>query len=308
MQHKRPPLPAVILILLVIAAGIYYGIRSLNNDENGQLSASGTIESVVVNISPEMAGKVVEVMAGEGQPVKSGEPLLRLDDSLLAAQRSVAQSGVEAARSALLTAQSAYGMAQAQYDAALTAARAQQGSQRLADWSSRTPNWFEQPMWYFSQEEQITAAQIAVDAAREALVQAQTDLDQVIQDLDNADFVAAEAGLSDARMGYLIAKAVDDHAQITGGKVSPEDVKVDLPPQANAYRIKIAIAKTLSGESDILNASQEAFDAAEAELDEAEQAYGDLLTTEAADRVLEPMLRSKSVPRMTSMTAGICAW
>ena len=288
MERNLPPLPVrIVVVLIVLGTLAYFGIRSFNMTDDGQLDASGTIESVTVSVSPEMAGKVVEVLAGEGQPVQAGAPLLQMDGSLLAAQRTVAQSGVESARSALLSAQSAHGLVQAQYDAALTTARAQQGSQRLADWSSRTPNWFEQPMWYFSQEEQISAAQTAVDAAQEALIQNQTDLDQVIQDLDNADFIAAEARLSDARMGYLIAKAVDDHAQITGGKVSPEDVKVDLPPQAPAYRIKIAIAKTLSGESDILTVSQDAFDTAEAELDEAEKAYADLLTSESADRVLE---------------------
>jgi HlyD family secretion protein len=89
-------------------------------------------------------------------------------------------------------------------------------------------------------------------------------------------------------MAYLIAKSVNDHAQITGGKVSPEDVDVKLSPFVpSAYRVKIAIAKDLSGESDILNVTNDSLDAAEAELDEAEKAYDDLLTTESADRVLE---------------------
>ena len=81
MHNRRPPLPAIILVLILIAAGIYYGVRSLNADTDGQLAASGTIESVVVNISPEMAGKVTEVLAEEGQLVKVGDLLLHLDDT-----------------------------------------------------------------------------------------------------------------------------------------------------------------------------------------------------------------------------------
>ncbi|HJS19649.1 MAG TPA: efflux RND transporter periplasmic adaptor subunit [Anaerolineales bacterium] len=287
MQHRRPPLPAIILIVLVIAFGIYYGVRTLNADSTGSLDASGTIEATGLNISVEMAGKVKEVLVNEGQSVKSGDPLFSLDESLLAAQRIVAQSGVESARSALLTAQSAYNMTQAQYDAALTAARAQQGGRRLIDWSSRTPNYFEEPLWYFSQDEQISSAQAGVESAREALEQAQADLDRVTQSLSSSDFVAAETRLSNARIEYLIAKAVDDHAQVSGGKVSPEDIQVKLPPLAPAYRIKIALAKELSGESDLVSASQAALDSADAELSEAEQAYDDLLTTEAAEQVLE---------------------
>jgi multidrug resistance efflux pump len=251
------------------------------------LAASGSIEATTVNVSTEMAGKVEEVLVEEGQPVKIGDPLLTLDDSLLAAQRQVAQSGVDSARSALLTAQSSYDLAQAQYDATLTAARAQEGAQRLSDWSNRAPNWFEQPLWYFSRDEQMIAAQVEVDSALQALQTSQADLERVIQDLNNADFVAAETRLSNARMGYLIAKAVDDHAQLTGGKVRPEDVQVDLPPFAPSYRIKIAIAKTLSGDSDVVTAAQDAFDIAETELNDAEKAYNDLLTTDAAERVLE---------------------
>jgi HlyD family secretion protein len=286
MSHKRPPIPALIVVALFIIITAYFIVTQSFDSDNGALTASGTIESTVVSISPEMAGKVKEVLVEEGQAVKNGDPLLVLDESLLAVEREVALSGVDSAGSALAMAQSAHNLTQAQYDATLTAARAQQGAQRLTDWSSRAPNWFEQPLWYFSRDEQITAAQTEVDASLQTLEQAQADLERVVQDLNNAGFVTAETRLSNARMSYLIAKSVRDHAQLTGGKVSPEDVRVDLPPYAPSYRIRIAIAKTLSGGSDIVTAAQDAFDAADAELDEAEKAYKDLLTTDAADRVL----------------------
>jgi multidrug resistance efflux pump len=278
----------MIVIALLVILSVYFVITQTLEGDNGVLTASGAIEATVVNISPEMAGKVKEVLVEEGQPVRLGDPVLVLDESLLAAQRQVAQSGVDSARAALLTAQSTSDLAQAQYDAALTAARAQEGAGRLIDWNKQTPDWFEQPNWYFSRDEQIIAAQASVEVARQELQQAQADLEKAIQDLDNADFVAAETRLSNARMNYLIAKSVDDRAQITGGKVRPEDVDVDLPSRApSAYRIRIAIAKDLSGESDILNVSQDSLDAATTELDEAEKAYNDLLTSEAAEHVLE---------------------
>jgi multidrug resistance efflux pump len=288
MNHKLPPLPVRIVIgLVVLSTILYYAFRSLTVEASGELKASGTIESVVVNVSPEMPGKVKDVLVDEGQFVRKGDPLLALDDGLLAAQKAVAQSGVDSAHSALLTAESAYAMAQAQYDATLTTARAQQGAARLTDWSNRTPNWFKQPLWYFSQDEQIQAAQAEVESARQALDQARSELERAVQEMGSSDFVEAEAQLSSARMGYLIAKSVHDHAQVTGGKVSPEDVKVDLPPFASSYKIRIAIAKTLSGDSDILTASRGSLDAADEQLDLAQQTYDDLLTTDAADRVLD---------------------
>jgi HlyD family secretion protein len=287
MQHKRPPLPAIILVVLVFAAGIYYGVRALNSNENGNLSASGTIESVVVNVSPQLAGRVKEVIFEEGQPVKKGDPLLTLDESLLAAQREVAQRGVDSAHQALLTAQSAYNLARAQYDATLTTARAQEGNQRLTDWANRTPGQFDQPLWYFSRDEQMTAAQTAVESSQSALQESQAKLESVVKDLNNADFVAAETRLANARVEYLISKAVYSRSQLTGGKVRPEDVNVnlDLPAYVPAYRVKIRIAKALTGDSDVITAANDALDVAEAELEDAQNAYTSLLNTDAADRV-----------------------
>ncbi|HSL42544.1 MAG TPA: efflux RND transporter periplasmic adaptor subunit [Anaerolineales bacterium] len=287
MNHKRPPLPAIIVLALLIIVSAYFIVTQTLGEDDGALTASGTIEATIVNVSPELAGKVKEVLVEEGQPVESGDPLLSLDDSLLAAQRQVVLSGVDAARSASLMARSAYDLAQAQYDATVIGARAELGAQRLADWSARSPNWFEQPLWYFSRDEQIVAAQAEVEAALNGVEQAQAELGRVIQDLNNADFLDAETQLSSARMGYLIAKSVRDHAQLTGGKVSPEDVQVDVPPYAPSYRIRIAIAKTLSGDSDVVSAAQDALDAADVELDQAEDVYSEMLSTEAADHVRE---------------------
>ncbi len=287
MNHKRPPLPVIIVVVLLVIVGAYFIVTRALGDGSGALAASGTIEATTVNLSPEMSGKVKEVLVDEGQPVKKGDPVLTLDETLLNAQRAVAQSGVDSAHSALLNAQNAAALAQAQYDAALTAARAQEGARRLADWNKQKPDYFQQPNWYFSQPEQITAAQTGVDQAQQGLTAAQANLDQVGKDLNNASFIQAETRLSQARTNYLIAKGVHDHAQITGGKVSPESVDIHTSPYAPTYHIKIAIAHKMSGESDILTVAEDDLDAATTELHDAEKAYSDLLGSEAADRVLQ---------------------
>ncbi|HKG54893.1 MAG TPA: efflux RND transporter periplasmic adaptor subunit [Anaerolineales bacterium] len=286
---KRLSRMQMIMIVAFLAAALYFGFRVFSNRDDGKLRASGTIEAVEVNVSPETSGKVQEALADEGQAVKTGDPILRLDESLLTAQRAVAQSGVDSAHNALLTAQGAYNMAQAQYDAAVSSARAQQGAARLTDWLSRTPGQFDQPLWYFSQDEQITAVQAEVDASQQALQQAQSDLDQVVKSLNNSDFVNAESHLADTRISYLVAKSVHDHAQATGGKVNPDDINLpNLPDFAPAYKIKIRIAKGLSSNSgDVIASAQDALDAAQTELKDSQQAYDALLNTDAADRVLK---------------------
>jgi HlyD family secretion protein len=73
---------------------------------------------------------------------------------------------------------------------------------------------------------------------------------------------------------------------LTGGKVSPDDVDLSgLSPFAPAYRIKIHVAKTLSGDSDVVTVANDALDVAETELNDAQKAYDALLNTDAANRV-----------------------
>ena len=278
----------IVMIVAFLVAAIYFGFRVFSNRDDGKLRASGTIEAVEVNISPETSGKVQETLVEEGQAVKTGDPVLRLDDSLLTAQQQVARSGVDSAHNALLTAQGAYNLAQAQYDATVSSARAQQGAARLTDWFSRTPGQFDQPLWYFSQDEQITASQAEADASEQAMQQAQTNLDQVVRSLNNSDFVSAETRLANARISYLVAQSVQTHAQATGGKVSPDDISLpDLPALAPSYRIRIRVAKGLSGDSNVITTAQNSLDAAQTELEDAQQAYDALLNTDAADRVLK---------------------
>ena len=71
MKHKRPPIPVIIILVLAVLVGGYFGIRALLNPASTALTASGTIEAVEVTISPEIGGKVAEVSVDEGAQVKA---------------------------------------------------------------------------------------------------------------------------------------------------------------------------------------------------------------------------------------------
>jgi multidrug resistance efflux pump len=292
MQHKRPPLPAIIVVLLLIATGIYYGIRALNGDGNGNLAASGTIESVVVNVSPEMAGKVKEVLVEEGQTVKAGDTLLSLDESLLAAQRAVALSQFSSAEAGVQAAQEALNTAKSQYQITLSEALAQDKSTRLKDWFTKDPNQFDQPEWYFTRDEQITAAQAKVDATQKAMEDAQANLAKVTQSLEVADFVAAENRVLDARVEYLIADDVNDRAQnsvssdVPVGRYNVTHCGTNDGYFVGNARLTNQIYRC-TGDEYLSDSSQAIYDQAKAELNSAQQAYDDLLSTHAADQLLQ---------------------
>ncbi|HLO28854.1 MAG TPA: biotin/lipoyl-binding protein, partial [Anaerolineales bacterium] len=209
---QRRIIPIIILVVLLIAAGVYYGVRVLNSSQDGQLRASGTIESTVVNVSPETSGKVAQVLVQEGQAVKTGDPLLVLDDSVLKAQRAVAASQLDSAKAGVQSAQNALTTAKSQYQITLEAALAQGKKTRLQDWFS-DPDLFDQPGWYYTRAEQIQAMQAQVDLAQKALSDAQANLDTISQSLEQAHFLQAEQRLLDARLAYLVASDVNYHAQ-----------------------------------------------------------------------------------------------
>ncbi len=86
-----------IVLAASIAGGAWWWAGQQAHAAQG-LTGSGTIEATQVNISPEVSGRVVQVVADEGQVVQAGDVLFRLDDSALSVQRAQAQAAVNTAR------------------------------------------------------------------------------------------------------------------------------------------------------------------------------------------------------------------
>jgi HlyD family secretion protein len=257
MNHRRPPVPAIVIILLAIAVSVYFIVTQTTADENGALTASGSIESTTVNVAPEIAGRVVEVLVDEGQPVATGDPLLRLDDSLLQSEKQTVQAGLDSANAAVRTAEVALESAQLQYDLTLTNALAQEANSRIAIWEESKPTEFDQPVWYFSKEERLQAAQAEVDAKKAALDEALEDLNDVSQRAGSSDFIAVEANLVQMRLAFQNAQAVFDS---TSGASDSQELR---------------------------DAAQIVLDEAEIDLEDAQKDYDDALTTDGATDVLE---------------------
>ena len=293
MERKLPPLPVRILVVLIVLGTIgYFGYQLFNTSDNGQLNASGTIESVVVNVSPEIAGKVNDVLVAEGQSVREGDLLLTLDDSLLAAQKQVAASQLDSAISGASAAQNALKTATYQYQIALEAALEQDKTTRLQDWFSGDPDQFDQPQWYFTRDEQIRAAQTRVDEALMALEDAQANLTKVTQTLEVADFIESENRLLDARQNYLIDKVVNERAHnsvtanVPGSKYNRSHCGTNMGYFVNNARLT-NLLYPCTGDEHLSDSSQVLYDNAKSELENAQKAYNDQLTTKAADQVLQ---------------------
>jgi len=235
MNHKLPR-PVIAIVVLAVAAALYFGLANLSSNGNGDLTASGSIEATMVNISPELAGKISKVDVEEGTLVRTNDPLLHLDPGLLTSQRAVTSTQVDFANAALASAQT-------QYDQTLQAALSAQESLRAKEWRLSAPDEFDQPAWYFEQAEQVAATQLEVDNAKIALDDALTNLDKVITDLNNAEYVNAEKGLAEARAAFLVADSVKVQAENAAEGGGLQDAAYDY------YNVKL----------DELNAAQKSF-------------------------------------------------
>ncbi|MCX6037773.1 MAG: efflux RND transporter periplasmic adaptor subunit, partial [Chloroflexi bacterium] len=191
----------------------------------------------------------------EGAPVKAGEVLFRLDDTLLEAQRAVAAASLNLTRAAASTADAALATAQANYDLALNAARLESASTRSSDWYAINPAGYTLPGGYFSRADEIAASQTEVNAARSAGEGAQDSLNTLLSDPANADFVASETRLANAHAASIVAQ--------------------DVLTRANA-----------ANNTDLREAAQSAYDTAKTGLEDAQAAYDGLKDTDAAKSII----------------------
>ena len=248
------------LLVIAVLGGSVWGIGAYlesQNQDDAALTASGFVEAVKIAISPEVSGKVVAVSAEEGRSVKQGEELLRIDDTLLAAQREVAAAGVAQAEAAQVSAGAALRAAQTQYQAALDLAREQGKAYRTVDWMEPSPDGYDLPMWYFDDADRLEALQGELQSAQSELERAERDLKDVEAQSAGSEFLAAERTLARALEAFRVAGEVLQKAEASNGGPEIED---------EARRL---------------------YDEAESDLKDAQEEYDDALRTDGAQNILD---------------------
>ena len=78
------------IILLIIPVGLSISCSS----ENGEISASGTIEATEIIVSAQTSGKILSVEVTEGSLLKEGDIIARIDSSVMELRREQAKAGV----------------------------------------------------------------------------------------------------------------------------------------------------------------------------------------------------------------------
>jgi HlyD family secretion protein len=123
VNKKRLAIVAVLLALAAAGIGAWVVLSGDGSRASG-LAGSGTIVAPEVAVAALVSGAIVEAPVAEGSPVKKGDVLFRIDDSVARLVVAQAQAGVNAATAARDQAKkdhkatSEIAVAQAQVDAA----------------------------------------------------------------------------------------------------------------------------------------------------------------------------------------------
>ncbi len=218
--------------LVLAAASAVLILSGCNGGREGTLKVSGNIEVTQVDASFKVAGRMVERPADEGQVVKAGALLARLDETDFKEQVALRQADVDAAKATLdkLVAGSRkedIGAAKAQLDQAKADyARAQ------AD-ETRNSELFKQevisPKEYDATHSVFLASQAKVQEAqqrydlqkngsrREDIDQARAKLDMAQQALTQAQTQLGYATLTAPQNGVILSKNVEPGEYVVPG-------------------------------------------------------------------------------------------
>jgi multidrug resistance efflux pump len=231
MKHKPPIFVRVIIVVAVLGVLAYWFLVVRPTAGNGRLTASGTIEAPEVSIAPEQGGRVAEVLAGVGENVTAGQPLVRLDTTLLEGQ--LAQ-----ARAQLAAAQANYEMLAAGPTAAQLAAT----------------------------EAAVTRAQAQLDAISDQRDEAEmklADVESQVADL-NGQIAETTAELQGAQAILQGTGSPEAQTAVTQAQAALAGLNAQL---AMAQQLQTAVASQLQLLANQVTVAESGVDAAQAQLD-----------------------------------------
>ncbi len=285
MKAKNRMILLTILTLLVLfTTSCEFSVSDLDipqlstqNEDDGSIQASGTVEAVEVVISSEEGGRVAEVLANEGDRVEANAPMFRIEDKLLESQLHQAESAVTVAQANYDLV--AAGMTEEEKGAAIAAARlelisAEQALESLYD---------DNEIFLALAQHTIAAAEKTIDDAERRLrnytnIAPQADIDQAY-----ANMVLAAEELEDAQDDY---KDYGENKEIHNTEVWATYFSVQAQAQKD-YDSAVRHYNSLLGtgnEVDIAVAEAD-LAVAHAQLDSAQEDYDTLLNGPDPDDV-----------------------
>jgi len=220
-MKKRFP---ILILLLLVGIAVAYWLRNSKKQPDNRLAVSGNIELNEVNIAFKTAGRLIERTVDEGDDVKKGQVLARLDRDQLQAQQARETAGLASSESQLTQAQTALEWQKATLRADLETKRADlAGAQaRLAELRNG------------ARPQERLDARAAVEAASAEAARAQKDWERAQTLYKNDDISTAQFDQYRSR---------SDNAEAVLKQVKEREALVLAGPRAEQIRAQEAVVE-----------------------------------------------------------------
>jgi len=186
---NRKKLAPVLIAAVVVAVAVLAYSRLWNRPNPDRILLSGNIELTEVNIAFKLPGRLVERAVSEGDAVKKGQVVARLDQEQLLAQRDRLRSALESTESRLVQLYTDIERQKQTVEAQIAHSRAQleQAEARLRE------------LLAGSREQEIAQARAAADRA-------QTECEKAARDWERAKALYAREDISAADRDQFLAR------------------------------------------------------------------------------------------------------
>lgn len=225
--RKRLLMLAGIAVAVAAVVSLWLVLRPSGPGE-GFISGNGRIEATEINVSAKLAGRVEDILVREGNFVTAGAPLVRMQTTVLEAQRDEARAmhqqaitAVQTAKAQLAMRQSELAAAQANIvqaesdlDAALrrlarSEALSKEGASSLQDFDDDRARVRSARAVVAALQAQAVAARSAVEAGRAQVIGAESNVTASEATVARIDADIADSTLTSPRAGrvqYLIVQ------------------------------------------------------------------------------------------------------
>jgi membrane fusion protein (multidrug efflux system) len=267
--RQSPPFVAIIVVAILVVLGAIWGVRFYAYSQTHVSTDDAYVTGDLINISPIIPGTLSQLTVDEGDQVKAGQLIARLDDSGPTAAYQQALAQAQAATSQIPQAQTSVAFEESTVKAQIAQARAALLAQNAKTGEA---------------QHQVSLTQRTVTAQlQQAIALAETA---------NAQYMTTEAQVGNARQAVKTAQAAEDAAeqQVVSAQANATRADRDAQRYASLYGSNGAIAAVTSEQ---LDAQQAAAQAADASLsgakDQVRQAQSEVEQQNQALRAAEDM-------------------
>ncbi|GGU49514.1 glycoside hydrolase family 43 [Pseudomonas laurentiana] len=197
-QHTPRLFAGALIALLMAAGGLGYWKSLHDRLPEGLSQGNGRLEATEVQIASKVPGRLADVLVDEGDTVKQGQLLARIDTRTLEAQRSQAEAEVLRAKQNYAAAQANVQLRQSEL---LLASQELRRSRELFQRKYASQQLLDQQQARFdTSSSAVVAARAQLAAINAAIGAAQAQVEQLTSEIDDSSLRAPIDGVIQLRL------------------------------------------------------------------------------------------------------------